>query len=73
MSSVLIDPQATRELNRLARERMKESLLRDILADLMVCELEGFDKLEYIYELEYLINSLKKNSGMDIQHYFSTK
>lgn len=40
------DTSATRRaFNRLAREKMKLRLLADIRMDLMVCELEGWDKV----------------------------
>lgn len=48
-------------LNRLAREQMKSKLLNDILIDLQVCELEGLSKLEYLHELQDLINGFLKN------------
>lgn len=38
-------------LNRLAREQMKQKLLADIAADMMVCEMEGLDHREYAGEL----------------------
>lgn len=50
--------EARRKLNRLARERMKQCLLADVLTDLQVCELEGWDKLEYIAELRDMLNTL---------------
>ena len=47
--SVTPDTPATRRaFNRLAREKMKLRLLADIRMDLMVCEMEGWDKLEYL-------------------------
>lgn len=49
-----------RTFNRVCRESMKERLLRDILVDLTVCELEGWDKFEYLDELKKLIYSFKK-------------
>ena len=45
-------------LNRLAREQMKHRLLCDILADLTVCEIEGWDKAEYINELMTEVENL---------------
>lgn len=54
------DTPATRQaLNRLAREKMKHRLLADIRTDLMVCELEGWDKLEYLDELMAMILRLR--------------
>ena len=35
-------------INRLAREQMKLKLLQDIRVDLMICEIEGYDKKQYI-------------------------
>lgn len=54
--------ETSRVLNRVCRESMKERLLRDILVDLAVCELEGWNKLEYIDELHALLDSLKKEA-----------
>lgn len=51
-------PEARKVLNHLVREKMKYRLLADIRADLIVCELEGFDKLEYLNELKSMINEL---------------
>ena len=56
-SAVIIDTNCAQSLNRLAREQMKLRLMADIRADLMVCEIEGWDKLEYLRELKELINS----------------
>lgn len=50
--------EVSRQLNRLARERMKQRLLNDILVDLQVCELDGWNKLEYIAELRDMLNTL---------------
>lgn len=58
------DTPATRQaFNRLAREKMKLRLLADIRMDLMVCELEGWDKVEYLDELLALVQELKKGGG----------
>lgn len=38
----------------------KLRLLADIRMDLMVCELEGWDKLEYLDELLALVQELRK-------------
>lgn len=51
-------PEARKALNRLAREKMKYRLLADIRVDLIVCEIEGFDKLEYLAELKEMIDTL---------------
>ena len=60
------DTPATRQaFNRLAREKMKLRLLADIRMDLMVCELEGWNKLEYLNELLALVQELKKGGVRD--------
>lgn len=45
-------------VNALARKKFEAQILREIAFDLMVCEIEGWDKLEYIKELKKLINSI---------------
>lgn len=56
-SAVIIDTNCASTLNRLAREQMKLRLMQDIRTDLVVCEIEGWDKTEYLNELKELINS----------------
>lgn len=47
MSGIMFtDKEGPIDFNRLAREQMKHRLLADILVDMQVCELEGWDKLE---------------------------
>lgn len=45
-------------LNTLAREQMKERLLQDILFDMEVCRLEGWDVKSYLLELRKLITDI---------------
>lgn len=47
-----------KSVNLLARKKFQEYLLKEINFDLMVCEIEGWNKLEYIKELKRLINSI---------------
>lgn len=49
-----------RLLNRAAREQLKRRLLADVLMDMRVCEIEGWDRLEFINELTELLVSLKR-------------
>lgn len=58
-------PATRRAFNRLAREKMKLRLLADIRMDLMVCEMEGYSKLEYLDELLALLQELRKGGGED--------
>jgi hypothetical protein len=48
----------SRKVNELARKKFQEHLLKEILFDLTVCELEGWNKLDYIKELKRLINGV---------------
>ena len=54
----IIDKQTAKTANGLARKKFEEKLLQDIRVDLMICEIEGWDKSEYIKELKRLINSI---------------
>jgi hypothetical protein len=47
-----------KNVNELARLKFQEKLLQEIRFDLMVCEIENWDKKEYINQLKCLINSL---------------
>ncbi len=51
-------PEHAKTVNDLARQKFKQKMLNDILVDLMVCEIEGWDKHEYINELRGLINEI---------------
>ena len=61
-------------VNILARKKFQEYLLKEITFDLMVCEIEGWDKKEYIKEIRNLINSIdlsnkkqkQKSSTLDL-------
>lgn len=60
-------PFPAKTVNTLARKKFQEQLLKEINFDLMVCEIEGWDKTEYIKELQKLLNGIdvkkKKNSN----------
>ena len=51
--------QIAKTLNDLARHKMILRLYQDILIDLTVCDIEGWDKKEYIRQLQELITSFK--------------
>ena len=53
------EPFPAKTVNDLARAKFKSKLLSEILFDLMVCEIEGWSKLDYIAELKSLIDSLR--------------
>ncbi len=54
-------PYPSKEANKLARAKMIRKLLADIMVDLQICELEGWDKKEYLQELQDIINSFNIN------------
>ena len=46
-------------VNELARAKFKEQILKEIMFDFMVCEIEGWNKTEYINELKKMLNGIK--------------
>ena len=62
----IIDKWTAKTANELARKKFQEKLLQDIRVDLMICEIEGWDKLEYIRELKNLINIIGSEQWKDI-------
>jgi hypothetical protein len=46
-------------VNQLARLKFKKHLLNEILFDLSVCDIEKWDKKEYIKELQIILNEFK--------------
>ena len=58
--SQVIDANYVRTVNELARKKFEERMLRDISVDLMICEIEGWCKMEYIRELRRLLAGLAK-------------
>ena len=51
-------PFPAKTVNTLARKKFQEKLLKEIHFDLMVCEIEGWDKKEYINELKKMLNGI---------------
>ena len=45
--------------NDLARLKFKEQILKEIIFDFMVCEIEGWDKMEYLNGLKEMLNGIK--------------
>lgn len=50
------DCEITIALNKLAREQMKEKLLHDILIDINICRLEGWEYKSYLIELRNMLD-----------------
>lgn len=55
-------PESRKALNDLARHQAIVRLLADIRMDMMVCEIEGWDRLEYINMLKAELNKLGKET-----------
>lgn len=61
MKSYIEDtPEARKALNDLARHQLIVKLLTDVRMDMMVCEIEGWDKMEFINILKAELNKLGK-------------
>lgn len=60
MSGIVLNriDDSPKKLNELARHQMIKRLYADILHDMHVCEIEGWDRLEYVHMLQELLNSL---------------
>ena len=52
------DKDTARALNDLARHTAIVRILNDIRMDMEICEIEGWDKTEYINRLKALLNSI---------------
>ena len=60
MSGVMLDghQDTPRKLQELARHEMIVRLYKDILMDMKVCEVEGWDRMEFIEMIRDAINGL---------------
>lgn len=57
------DKETALALQRLCREQLKHRILADILQDITVCRIEGWDYKEYLYELLNLIKGFLKTEA----------
>jgi len=64
---LIFDASTAKAVNELARKKFEERMMNDILVDLMICEIEGWCKTEYIRELRRLIFSLMKRKAVNIE------
>ena len=65
MNKFLFKGNIGKELNKLCREEMKEKLLKEILFDMQVCKLEGWDIFEYTKELINLLQNILSSKKGD--------
>lgn len=65
--------EVAKALNDLARHQQITRLEADILSDMQVCDIEGWDKMEYIRMLQDLLNSFggqdEKKGSKNTQSY----
>jgi len=63
MTGIMLDKNidTPKRLNDLAREQMRLKLLNDILIDLKICQIEGWDTIKYLKSLQTLISSFITN------------
>ena len=59
--------EEAKALNSLARHRMVTHLYTDILADMAVCDIEGWDKLEYLTMLKGIIDHFLEERPRDAE------
>ena len=52
--------ESRRKFNELARHQFIVRMLGEIQLDMMVCEIEGWDKLEFIRQIQAEINRFGK-------------
>lgn len=52
------DNDTARDFNRLAREQMKEKILADVLMDMEICKLEGWDVTEFPLEIKQMMEDV---------------
>ena len=55
---IIPDKDTARALNDLARHEAIVRILNDIRMDMEICEIEGWDKTEYIKQLKKLLDSI---------------
>ena len=66
MTSVILDgnPETPRRLQELARHRFIAKMLAEVVIDMMVCRLAGWEEYEFISilhaEMDGLMNKIKK-------------
>jgi len=62
---IIPDKKTAKALNDLARHTAILRILKDVQIDLEICEIEGWDKTEYIKQLKKLLDSIGQVNRMD--------
>lgn len=61
------NPLERYKINQLARYNLKVHILKDLLFDMTVCDIEGWDKTEFLTQLKDLLNSFDYKSQLPTQ------
>lgn len=61
------NPLERYKINQLARYNLKVHILKDLLFDMTVCDIEGWDKTELLDQLKELLNSFDYRSKQPLQ------
>lgn len=64
MSGIVLDgnKDTPRKLQELARHQMILKLEKDILTDMIVCKLEGWDQMEFVNMLGDLLDGFRRKT-----------
>lgn len=60
---IIPDEDTARALNDLARHTAIVHILNDIRMDMEICEIEGWDKNEYLNQIRELLNSIGRRNN----------
>ena len=63
---IIPDKETAKALNDLARHKAIVRILNDIRMDMEICEIEGWDKNEYLNLIRQLLNSIGGRSMSDL-------
>ena len=56
-------PETSKALNDLARHQLIVRILQEIEFDLMVCEIEGWDKRKFIRQIQSAVDKITKEKN----------
>lgn len=57
----MVNKETRLALQKLAREQLKRRILQDVLFDINICKLEGWNPSTFVLELENLLHSVSVN------------
>ena len=61
---IIPDKETAKALNDLARHTAIDRILSDTRVDMEICEIEGWDKREYLNLIRHLLDSIgRQNNG----------